>query len=132
MTLFSPTFVAGAARPAAVALALSLLLFTAGLLGAGWLKFVFQEPVEADFMVADITMAPGTPAYVTARAVDRLEQAVAAVGDEVAAEHPGRPPVFRHYLASVGDQPMMTRRSQMSASLIIAAHPSVAAATVPI
>ena len=100
------------------ALAVSLLLVTVGLLGGGWLKFVFQTPVEADFIVADLTLAPGTPAYVTARAIERLEEAALAVGREVdAASPPGRPGVFRHVLASVADQPMQARRQQMNGSL---------------
>jgi multidrug efflux pump subunit AcrB len=97
------------------ALALSLLLFTLGLLGGGWLKFVFQQPVEADFIVADLTLSPGTPVSETARAIERLERAAYAVAAEVDAESPpDRPPVFTHVMASIGEQPMAARRQQMS------------------
>ncbi len=96
------------------AVALSLLLFTVGLFGGGWLKFVFQEPVEADFIVADLTLSPGTPFHVTQRAVERLEAAALLVRDEVGAENPGRPAVFTHLMSSVGEQPMQARREQMN------------------
>jgi len=102
-------------RHRTVAIALSLLLFTVGLFAGGRLKFVFQEPVEADFIVADLTLSPGTPASVTARAVERLERAAYAVAENVDAESPpGRPPVFTHVMASVGEQPMAERRQQMN------------------
>jgi multidrug efflux pump subunit AcrB len=97
-----------------VAVAVSLLLFTAGLLGGGWLKFVFTTPVEADFITADLTMAPGTPAHVTTRAIAKLEAACEAVRVEADAEsEEGRPSVFTHVMTSIGDQPMQTRSQQM-------------------
>jgi multidrug efflux pump subunit AcrB len=97
-----------------VAIALSLLLFTAGLLGGGWLKFVFVTPVEADFITANLTMSPGTPVHVTARAIDQLEADAVAVRDEADAEAgEGRPSVFTHIMASIGDQPMRARSQQM-------------------
>lgn len=96
-------------------IALALLLFTAGLFGGGWLQFVFQEPVEADFIVADLTLSPGTPFHVTAHAVERLEAAALRVRDEVdAAAPPGRPSVFSHVMSSVGEQPLQARREQMN------------------
>jgi multidrug efflux pump subunit AcrB len=99
-------------------LATALLLLTVGLLGGGWLPFVFQEPVEADFIVADLALAPGTPAHVTARAIERIEAAALAVGEQVDAEsQPGRPGVFPHVMAAVGDQPLRSRSRQMSAQV---------------
>jgi len=97
-----------------LAVAVSLLLFTVGLLGGGWLKFVFQTPVEADFITADLTMPPGTPAHVTTRAIAQLEAACEAVRDDADAAGPeGRPSVFTHIMTSVGDQPMQSRTDQM-------------------
>ena len=43
-----------------LACAAALLMLTIGLLAGGWLRFTFQEPVEGDVIVADLTMAPGT------------------------------------------------------------------------
>ncbi len=100
-------------RYLALSVALSLFVVTIGLMLGGWLKFVFQEAVEADFIVADLTMAEGTPAHVTSRAIYHLEQAAERVRAEVdAAKSPNRPSVFRHMLSSVGDQPHRTRHER--------------------
>ncbi len=101
-------------RYTTVTAAVSLLIFTSGLLIGGWLKFVFIQPVEADMIRASLTLTQGTPAAVTARAIERLERAAFAVRDEIAAEYPEHPPVFSHLLASVGQQPGLDRQMQMS------------------
>ncbi|NNL67350.1 MAG: efflux RND transporter permease subunit, partial [Myxococcales bacterium] len=106
-----------ALRYLTVSLALALLIVTVGLFGGGWLKFVFQTPVEADFIVADLTLSSGTPFHVTARAIERLEAAAMEVRDQVDRENPGRPSVFTHALSSVGEQPMQARQRQMSAAM---------------
>ncbi len=92
----------------------ALLLITLGLLAGGWLRFTFQEPVEGDVIVADLTMVPGTPAHVTAAAIRQLEQAAGRVQAEADAgrdmEHGS---IFRHSLASMGEQPFRKAQSQM-------------------
>ncbi|MDJ0864560.1 MAG: efflux RND transporter permease subunit [Myxococcota bacterium] len=89
-----------------VAIALGLLLVTVGVLAGGWLRFLFITPVEADVISARLTMAQGTPAHVTAAAIDGLEDAALAVRAEVdATTPPDAPSVFTHVLAIVGEQP---------------------------
>ncbi len=80
----------------------SLMLTFAGF-GAGFVKFHFFPDVEADNVVAFVTMPQGTPAEVTAAAVERIERAALSLRDEVEEREGGA--VFRHVLASVGDQP---------------------------
>jgi len=93
-----------------LAISLSLLLVTAGLLGGGWLKFVFQAPVEADFIVADLTMIQGTPAAVTTRAMERMEAAVLALRAEVDATRPeGAVSIFPHIMTQIGSQPFSSQ-----------------------
>jgi multidrug efflux pump subunit AcrB len=88
------------------AIAAGMLMITLGIPAGGHLRFIFQETVEADFIVADLTMAQGTPAHVTARAIDRMERALGEVRAEIdAGSPPERPSVVSHVLASVGDQP---------------------------
>ena len=67
-------------RYTTLALAVGVAIVVATLVGSGWLRFVFQEPVEGDLMIADLTMEPGTPAEVTAAAVRALEQAAFPCG----------------------------------------------------
>ncbi|MFQ5350187.1 MAG: efflux RND transporter permease subunit, partial [Thermoanaerobaculia bacterium] len=89
-----------------VALMLSLLLFTFGAVGGGWIKFNFLPPIEADTTTAFLTLPEGTPAEVTAEMLQRIEQAALELGGELE-EELGEPPI-RHVLTSVGDQPFRT------------------------
>jgi multidrug efflux pump subunit AcrB len=98
-----------------VAIALSLLIVTSGLVAGGWLKFVFQESVEADFIVADLTMTQGTPSHVTAEVVGRIERALFEVRDEVDAKRvAARRSVFPHVMSVVGLQPFAAGRGGFS------------------
>jgi multidrug efflux pump subunit AcrB len=89
-----------------VAIATGILIVTMGLVSGGFLKFVFQDHVEDDFIVADVTMAKGTPAFITAKAVDRIENAAREIQAEIDVEsEPGSPSVIEHLMAAVGQQP---------------------------
>lgn len=89
-----------------IAVAISLLLVSGGLLAGGWLRFTFQEPVEGDVMTATLTMAPGTPAEETARAVEHLLAAAREIQAEADAERGGEGgSIFRHFMVTVGEQP---------------------------
>jgi multidrug efflux pump subunit AcrB len=89
-----------------VAVALSLLVITSGLTLGGYLKFVFIEPVESDFILTQLTMAQGTPARITGEAIARIEAGLEAVRHEVDAERSEGPTVFTHVMSSVGMQPL--------------------------
>ncbi len=79
------------------------IFLTIGLVGGGWIKFVFFPPVDADNVVAVLEMPRGTPAEVTAEAIARIEKAGMQIREEIEAEAPEQ--IFKHMLASVGDQP---------------------------
>jgi multidrug efflux pump subunit AcrB len=101
-------------RYTTLALAVGVALVTATLVASGWLRFVFQEPVEGDLIIADLTMEPGTPVEVTAAAVRALEAAAFQVRAETDAARDGtHGSIFRHVLASVGEQPFRDMQSQM-------------------
>jgi multidrug efflux pump subunit AcrB len=93
-----------------VAIALSLLVITGGLSLGGHLKFTFIEEVEADFIIASLTMNQGTPASVTEAAIERMEAALEELRAEVDAERPG-PSVFPHVMTSVGLHSLSGTRS---------------------
>jgi len=101
-------------RYTTLAIAFGVAIVVATLVGSGWLRFVFQEPVEGDLIVADLTMEPGTPAEVTAAAVRALEEAALRARAEADAgrdlEHGS---IFTHVLASVGEQPFRDMQSKM-------------------
>jgi len=90
-------------RYVVVAAALALLIVVGGLVGGGWVRFTFFPPVEADNVVALLTMPQGTPAEQTTEVLARIETAARELAEEVDAE--GGEPVFRHVLTSIGSQP---------------------------
>jgi multidrug efflux pump subunit AcrB len=101
-------------RYTTLAIAVGVALVMATSVASGWLRFVFQEPVEGDLIVADLTMEPGTPVEVTAAAVRALEEAAFRVQrDADVARDLAHGSIFRHVLASVGEQPFRDLQSQM-------------------
>ena len=93
-----------------VAVGLALLLITVGVVAGGWIKFTFMPPVEADYVVALVTMPLDAPTDKTAQAIKRLEQSALELQREIEQEQGAE--VFRHILASVGEQPYRTEQSQ--------------------
>lgn len=61
------------ARYLAVAVGLSILMLTVGVVGAGWVKFEFFPKIEGDIIRATVTMAYGTPVEQTEDVVRRME-----------------------------------------------------------
>jgi multidrug efflux pump subunit AcrB len=109
-------------RYAAIAWATATLLITVGVVGAGWVKFVFFHTVESDFVSAALTMPPGTPVDVTAEAMKQIEDAALRVRDDLAAEAPsGSPSPIRNIFTSVGDQPLANSRGPMGEGAAVAA-----------
>ncbi len=93
-----------------IAIGVSTLLITGGLVFGGRIKFLFFPNVDADNVVALLTMPRGTPAEQTAGAVSRLEATTKQLQDELEAEKGKR--LFRHVLASVGEQPFLAAQRQ--------------------
>jgi multidrug efflux pump subunit AcrB len=97
-----------------ISCALASVMVTSALIGSGWLRFTFQEPVDGDVIIADLTMEPGTPAHVTARAVRSIEEAALRVQREADATRDlSDGSIFTHMLSAVGEQPFRTFQSQM-------------------
>jgi len=93
-------------RYATLAVAVSTLLLTMGLLGSGWVKFVFFPNVESDFVSSALTMPLGTPVEATSEAMKQLEDSAIKLRDELNANLPeGSPSPILHIFTSVGDQP---------------------------
>jgi len=111
-----------AQRYTTVAIALALLLSTVGWVLGGRLKFSFFPPVEADNVVALLTMPQGTAAEVTTRALARIEKSAVDLRRQVA--EGGEPEAFRHMLTSIGEQPFRARgrRTAAPAPTVTSAH----------
>jgi len=88
---------------------IAIFLATVAFVLGGYLKFTFFDPVEADNMVATLTMPQGTPFEQTERIVYRIEQAARAVIREVDAERVGMPSIAKHISTTVGGHPTMDK-----------------------
>jgi multidrug efflux pump subunit AcrB len=99
-------------RYATLCCGFATLFLTIGLVGGGWIKFVFFPPVDADNVVAVLEMPRGTPADITAGAIAHIEKSALEIRAEIEAETPEQ--IFKHMLASVGDQPSVRIQRQNS------------------
>ncbi len=86
----------------------AILIVTLGTMLGGWTTFRFFPSVEADFMSASVTMPQGTPVEMTSEAVQKLEAGANRLRRELLDET--GTDYFLHVFASVGDQPMASRR----------------------
>ena len=93
-------------RYVTVAASMMLLLWTVGVLRSGRMHFSFFPPVEADNVVAFLSMPQGTPAHVTERGVRQIEAAAAVLREQLAEEYPEHGDgLIKHVQTSVGEQP---------------------------
>ena len=104
-------FVERAVRWRYVTLAFGVMIFLAavGFLLGGYIKFVFFDAVEADNMVALLTMPQGTPVEQTRAIIERIEQAAREVVAEYERGRSGQPPLMKHISVTVGAQPIVGR-----------------------
>jgi multidrug efflux pump subunit AcrB len=93
-------------RYVTVAAGIGLLFLVFGLIGGGWIKFSLMPKVDADSMVAKLTMPQGTPVRQTEAILARIERAAVESGLEVDENAPtGMPPVIVHIATTVGEHP---------------------------
>ena len=92
-------------RYVTLASAIVVLLLTVGMVLGGYIKFTFFDPVEADNMVATVTMPQGTPLQQTLAVVEKLERAAEQLRSQVDANRPGEPSIFRHMATTLGQHP---------------------------
>ena len=98
-------------RGLVVALALTTLLVTVGWFAGGHIKFTFMPRVDADNVVAALTLPQGTTVQDAMKAVDQLEASLFEMQKEFEAQRPyDAPPVIKHVSTSIGSQPRTTRR----------------------
>ncbi len=93
-------------RPMVVALAIATLLVTGGFVAGGHIKFTFMPKVDADNLVAALTLPQGTTVEDAEAAVARLEESLEQVRREFdAGRDPEAPSVISHVSTSIGSQP---------------------------
>ncbi len=97
-------------RYVTMASAIAILALTVGIVAGGFLKFTFMPKIDADSMIAELTMPKGTPLDVTERIATRITAAARAVAHSYDAKRPpGSPSVIQHISTTFGQQPRAAR-----------------------
>lgn len=66
---------------------LSMLILSAGLIASGIARFVWFPDLAGDFIQVNLEMNEGTPSHLTHNALDRIQQSLREVNEEISAEH---------------------------------------------
>ena len=102
-------------RGVVLAAALAGLLLTAGLVAGGRIKFTFMPRVDADNVIAALTLPQGTTIETSEAAVRQIEAALMELKREVEADRPtDLPPIVTHVYTTIGSQPMSEGRFNVS------------------
>ncbi len=112
-------FVLAAVRWRYVTLSAGLAVFaiTIAFIAGGYLKFVFFDAVEADNMIATLTMPLGTPVEQTTEIIDRVEAAAIEALREFEADREDEQPLLRHIATTVGAHPTLARGGPVQVDL---------------
>jgi len=105
-------FVARAVRLRYITLAVGIAIFaaTVGYIAGGHIKFIFFDTIEADNMIASLTMPQGTPFEQTRRIIEDIEAAALQAIEEFESKRdPNLPPLLRHISTTVGSHPAAAR-----------------------
>jgi len=94
-------------RYSAIAVGVGTLILTVALAAGGWVKFTFMPAVEADNVVAFLSMPAGTPVEQTTAAIKKLEATALQLQKEYANDDK---PAIEHVLATIGSQPFRLRQ----------------------
>jgi multidrug efflux pump subunit AcrB len=93
-------------RYTSIAAVIGMMIVTLGVIGSGYLRFIFLDSIEGDNVIVELTMPQGTPDTVTLKWIDRIEATlddVYAQLDERYGE--GARNDITHTMVSVGSQP---------------------------
>ena len=96
-----------------LAVSIAIFLMTVSFIAGGYLKFVFFDTVEADNMVAMLTMPQGTPVEQTRDIIEGIEQAAFEVTAEFDSKHQGKPSLMKHIATTVGAHPTLAQGGGM-------------------
>jgi multidrug efflux pump subunit AcrB len=94
-------------RYVTVSVGITVWILTLSFVGGGWIKFVFMPAVEADNVVALLTMPQGTSKEQTEKIIKKIEESAVILNNELNKEEKGP---IQHILASIGEQPFLLRQ----------------------
>jgi len=99
-------------RGLVVAIAISTMLLTMGWFAGGRIKFTFMPHVDADNLVAALTLPQGSTVADAIKAAEHLEESLNETIHEFEAQRPpGSPSIVHHIATSIGSQPRTNERS---------------------
>jgi multidrug efflux pump subunit AcrB len=87
----------------------AIFLVTIGFVAGGYLKFTFFDAVEADNIVASLTMPQGTPVEQTRETIEKIEQAAFEVIRQFDAKRDSNVSIMKHIATTVGAHPAKER-----------------------
>ncbi len=94
-------------RGLVAAIATAVLLLTVGWFAGGHIKFTFMPKVDADNVIAALTLPQGSTVADARKAVLQLERSLNEVAAGYDAQRPeGEPSIVMHLSTSIGSQPM--------------------------
>ena len=96
-------------RYISLSIGVTVFLITIGVIAGGYIKFVFFDTIEADNMIATLTMPQGTPFEQTKQIVERIEQAALQAVRGFDEKRPDEPSLMKHISVTVGAHPTAAR-----------------------
>jgi multidrug efflux pump subunit AcrB len=97
-----------------LAVGIAIFVVTVSFIAGGYIKFVFFDAVEADNMLALLTMPLGTPVEQTTEIINGIEKAAFRVLEEFDSRRPGKPSLLKHISTTIGAQPTLARGGPVS------------------
>ncbi len=95
-----------------LSIAMATLLITASWFAGGHIRFTFMPRVDADNLVAALTLPQGTTVEDAQKAVDQLETSLEKMVAEFQARQPeGSESIIRHVATAIGSQPRTNQRN---------------------
>lgn len=104
-----------------------IFLFSVGVIVIGLVKFTFFPNIEADNIVARITMPVGTPLETTQNYVKRIEDAAFLVQQEFDGKRvEQKASIFRNIYSVIGDQPMIRQSGGDNGGAVVIIQSNIA------
>jgi len=101
-------------RYVTLSVAVAIFLLSMGLVGGGYIKITFFDPVEADNMVATVQMPRGTPSSQTTEVAEQIETAAQKVRQEFDGKRENKTSIVRHISTTIGALPALSRQGPLS------------------
>ena len=96
---------------------IAIFLITVGIIAGGYIEFVFFDTIEADNMLAELTMPLGTPFEQTQEVIEKVEQAAFDVIEEYDSQRPEKPSLMKHAATTIGAHPTTSRGGPVQVDL---------------